>query len=164
MEGIGRDELLGADVALSSKKLLNVAARGIENGGEVCGGHLDWTFSMRFTRRKSVKERRGGGGSFRRRGCCSLAELCDFGTQNQFCGVPREGCAVNEVLVPIKLLFGGPLRNRCKKGWVVYFERTCGPCAARTPKFLAGLLRDRCSGMWGFEIEEAVGHNRASVV
>ena len=59
MEGIGRDELLGADVALSSKKLLNVAARGIENGGEVCGGHLDWTFSMRFTGRKSVKERRG---------------------------------------------------------------------------------------------------------
>ena len=51
MEGIGH-ELLGADVALSSKKLLNVAARGIEDGGEVCGRHLDWTFSMRGTVRK----------------------------------------------------------------------------------------------------------------
>lgn len=40
MEGIGH-ELLGADVALSSKKLLNVAARGIEDGGEVRGSHLD---------------------------------------------------------------------------------------------------------------------------
>jgi hypothetical protein len=39
------DVLLGADMALSSEELLNVSARGIEDGGEVCGRHLDCDFS-----------------------------------------------------------------------------------------------------------------------
>ena len=36
-----KNALLGADVALSSKELLNIGARGIEDGGEVSGRHLD---------------------------------------------------------------------------------------------------------------------------
>jgi len=32
-------------VALGSQELLNVTARGIEDGGEVRRSHLDWTFS-----------------------------------------------------------------------------------------------------------------------
>lgn len=39
--GFRKNALLGADVALSSKELLNIGARGIEDGGEVSGRHLD---------------------------------------------------------------------------------------------------------------------------
>jgi len=34
-------EILGADVALSCEEQLNVLARRIENGGQICGRHLD---------------------------------------------------------------------------------------------------------------------------
>jgi len=42
---MGHHELLGADVGLSSKKLLNVATGGIEDRGKVSGSHLDCAFS-----------------------------------------------------------------------------------------------------------------------
>lgn len=41
LDNFAKNALLGADVALSSKELLNIGARGIEDGGEVSGRHLD---------------------------------------------------------------------------------------------------------------------------
>jgi len=41
------DALLGADVALSSEELLNVGARGVEDGGQVSGRHFDGSLSRR---------------------------------------------------------------------------------------------------------------------
>jgi hypothetical protein len=88
--------LLGADVALSSEQLLNVGARGIEDGGEVSGRHLDCVSLVDVT----TGERGQGSGVgdiFLGRASCGRRSLRFWHTTEiQFCGEPRQGCAIGD--------------------------------------------------------------------
>lgn len=85
-------------MALSSEQLLNVGARGIEDGGEVSGRHLDCSFSRgRDDGRKMSRFGRSRVGYiFLGRASCRRS-FDDFGTQIQFCGEPRQGCAIDDL-------------------------------------------------------------------
>lgn len=86
--------------------------------------------------RKIVKERAwlGGVGKFRRRGCCSLAELCDFCTQNSILwSAPRGLSCEKGHYVPIRLLFGGARRIGVRKvGQVLW--RNMWPLRTQKPQ------------------------------